>query len=82
MGAVMITVAAIIPVALVAGSLIGVLLNARLASRGRQAELLGPELDDFVQLAFQALRELRIRSELTAKLNDDVDRVHRADTLE
>jgi hypothetical protein len=32
----MITVAAIIPVALVAGSLIGVLLNARLASRRRQ----------------------------------------------
>lgn len=78
----MITVAAIIPVALVAGSLIGVLLNARLASRRRQAELRGPQLDEFVQSAFQALRELRIRSELTAKLNDDVDRAYAASTLD
>ena len=82
MGGVMITVAAIIPVALVAGSLIGVLLNARLASRKRQAELRGPQLDEFVQSAFQALRELRIRSELTAKLNDDVDRAYGANTLD
>jgi hypothetical protein len=74
----MITVAAIIPVALVAGSLIGVLLNARLASRRQQEELRGPQLDEFVQSAFQALRELRIRSELTAKLNDHVDRAHGA----
>ena len=78
----MITVAAIIPVALVAGSLIGVLLNARLASRRRQAELRGPQLDEFVQSAFQALRELRIRSELTAKLNDDVDRAYGINTLD
>ena len=66
----MITVAAIIPVALVAGSLIGILLNARLARRRRQAELRGPQLDEFVQSAFQALRELRTRSELTAKLKN------------
>ena len=78
----MITVAAIIPVALVAGSLIGVLLNARLARRRQQAELGGPQLDEFVQSAFQALRELRIRSELTAKLNDDVDRAYAASTLD
>ena len=76
----MITVAAIIPVALAAGSLVGVLLNARLASRRQQAELPGPELDEFLQSAFQALRELRIRSELTAKLNDDVDRAYGANT--
>jgi hypothetical protein len=82
MGGVMITVAAIIPVALVGGSLIGVLLNARLASRRRQAEVLGPQLDEFVQSAFQALRELRIRSELTAKLNDDVEGAYGADTLD
>ena len=49
----MITVAAIIPVALVAGSLIGVLLTARLASRRRQAELRGPQLDEFIQSAFK-----------------------------
>jgi hypothetical protein len=73
MGGVMITVAAIIPIALVGGSPIGVLL-ARLASRRQRAELRGPQLDDFVQSAFQALRELQIRSELTSKLNDDVDR--------
>ena len=78
----MITVAAIIPVALVGGGLIGVLLNARLASRRQQAELREPELDEFLQSAFQALRELRIRSELTAKLNDDVDRAYGANTLD
>ena len=82
MGGVMIAVAAIIPVALVAGSLIGVFLNARLASRRRQAELRAPQLDEFVQSAFQALRELRVRSELTAKLNDDVDRAYGANTLD
>jgi hypothetical protein len=75
----MITVAAIIPVALLAGSLIGV-LHARLSSRRQQAELRGPELDEFLQSAFQALHELRIRSELTAKLNGDVDRVYGANT--
>jgi hypothetical protein len=69
-GGMMITVAAIIPVALVAGSLIGVLLNARLASRRRQSDLRGPQLDEFVQSAFQALRELRVRSEVTAKLGN------------
>ena len=78
----MITVAAIIPVALVAGSLIGVLLSARLAGRRRQAELRAPQLDEFVQSAFRALRELRVRSELTAKLNDDVDRAYGANTLD
>ena len=78
----MVTVAAIILVALVAGSLIGVFLNARLASRRRQAELRGPQLDEFVQSAFQALRELRVRSELTARLNDDVDRGYEANTLD
>jgi hypothetical protein len=67
----MMAVAAIIPVALVAGSLIGVLLNAR---RRQSAELRGPQVDEFLQSAFQALRELRIRSELTAKLDDEVDR--------
>jgi hypothetical protein len=82
MGGVMITVAAIIPVALVAGSLIGVLLSARLAGRRRQAELRAPQLDEFVQSAFQALRELRVRSELTAKLNDDVNRAYAASTLD
>jgi hypothetical protein len=75
----MIAVAAIIPVALVAGSLIGVFLNAGRASRRRQAELRGPQLDEFVQ---SALRELRIRSELTAKLNDDLDRAYGANTLD
>jgi hypothetical protein len=75
----MITVAAIIPVALVAGSLI---LNARLASRRRQAELRGPQLDEFIQSAFQALGELRVRSELTAKINDAVDRAYGANTLD
>jgi hypothetical protein len=74
----MITVAAIIPVALVGGGLIGVLLNARLARRRQHAELQGPQLDEFVQSAFQSLHELRIRSELTAKLNDDVDRAYGA----
>jgi hypothetical protein len=78
----MITVAAIIPIALVAGSLIGVLLKARLASGRRRAELRGPQVDELLQSAFQALRELRIRSELAAKLNDDVDRTHGADTLD
>jgi hypothetical protein len=73
----MITVAAIIPVALVAGSLIGVLLNAR---RRRSAELRGPQVDEFLQSAFQALRELRIRSELTAKLDDEVDRAYGANS--
>ena len=82
MGGVMITVAAIIPVALVAGSLIGVLLNARLARRRQQAELRGPQLDEFVQSAFQALRELRVRSELTAKITDAVDRAYGANTLD
>ena len=77
----MVTVAAIILVALVAGSLIGVFLNARLASRRRQAELRGPQLDEFVQSAFQALRELRVRK-LTARLNDDVDRGYGANTLD
>ena len=72
----MTTIAAIIPVALVAGSLIGVLLNARLARRRREAELREPQLDEFVQSAFQALRELQIRSELTAKLDDEVDRAY------
>jgi hypothetical protein len=78
----MITVAAIISVALVAGSLIGVLLNARLASLRQQAELRGPELDEFLQSAFRALRELRIRTELTAKLSDDADRAYGANTLD
>ena len=53
-----------------------------LASRRQQAELREPELDEFLQSAFQALRELRIRSELTAKLNDDVDRAYGANTLD
>ena len=78
----MITVAAIIPVALVGGSLIGVLLNARLARRRQHAELRGLQLDEFVQSAFQALRELRIRTELTAKSNDDVGRAYGINTLD
>jgi hypothetical protein len=48
----MITVAAI-PVALVGGSLIGVLLNARLASRRQQAELRGLNLTNLYSRLFK-----------------------------